>query len=200
MSERPEIIPITATVQQFMKLSGFGRTMVYKLIDDGAIQSVTIGRRRMIILESYRELLERRAATERTLNIISEKMAGNYKRASGGGCWIWIGRLDNGGYGVMSIEGENKYAHRISYELHNGPIPPGLFVCHHCDTPACINPKHLYAGTQADNMRDMAARGRGRKGRSRLPAAVRHEPPPTDGSIDGSEAEMGRKRLENIHG
>lgn len=77
------------------------------------------------------------------------------------GCWVWIFHTDANGYGVKTVAGQKKVrAHRWSYEQSVGPIPDGMQVLHLCDTPACINPDHLVLGTQSDNMRDMAVKGR----------------------------------------
>jgi hypothetical protein len=82
------------------------------------------------------------------------------------GCWIWLGTVSNMGHGrFMNGDGEVVGAHRVSYELFVGPIPDGAFICHKCDVPSCVNPSHLFAGTQADNMRDCAAKGRRARGR-----------------------------------
>ncbi len=76
-------------------------------------------------------------------------------------CWIWTGSsTKHQGYGVIKDKCKTKLAHRVSWELHNGPIPDGLNACHHCDTPACVNSDHLFLGTQKDNMHDAVKKGR----------------------------------------
>lgn len=78
------------------------------------------------------------------------------------GCWLWTGakRDSRVGYGEIRVFGKRMGAHRASYEAFIGPIPDGLFVCHHCDTPSCINPSHLYAGSNRENVMDAVRRGR----------------------------------------
>jgi len=82
-------------------------------------------------------------------------------------CHIWMAaKKKKEGYGKLNngIDTNWILAHRVSYELFVGPIPAGLHVLHACDTPACVNPAHLFLGTQADNMRDMKAKGRSKAG------------------------------------
>lgn len=79
-------------------------------------------------------------------------------------CWIWTASKRNKGYGAFAYTWKGQMihdrAHRFSYRLHLGDIPDGLFVLHRCDTPACVNPAHLFLGTNYDNVRDMHAKGR----------------------------------------
>lgn len=77
-------------------------------------------------------------------------------------CWNWIGQLTDKGYGYIRA-GNEHLAHRVSWQLHNGKIPEGLNILHHCDHPVCVRPDHLYAGTHQDNMRDMVVRNRAAK-------------------------------------
>jgi hypothetical protein len=80
------------------------------------------------------------------------------------GCWLWTASKRHKGYGAFAYTLDGKMihdrSHRFSYRLHVGEIPPGLFVLHRCDTPACVNPVHLFLGTNQDNVRDMHAKGR----------------------------------------
>ena len=77
-------------------------------------------------------------------------------------CWLWSGTMTRAsGYGELVYRGEKHRAHRLAYELHNGPIPAGLCVLHKCDVPHCVNPRHLFIGTNLDNVRDRDDKGRG---------------------------------------
>jgi len=80
------------------------------------------------------------------------------------GCWIWTKGTTTAGYGVLRRDGRAQYAHRLAYEAFKGPIPDGMSVMHSCDRPSCCNPTHLRVGTHAENMADMANKGRQKRG------------------------------------
>jgi len=93
--------------------------------------------------------------------------------AIGDQCWKWHGATTQFGYGQIKSAQKKYGAHRVSWELHYGPIANGLLVCHKCDNPPCTNPKHLFLGTAADNSADCRL-----KGRRKAPRPLRGESNP----------------------
>jgi hypothetical protein len=78
-----------------------------------------------------------------------------------GECWTWSARRDPDGYGVFWYEGKNRRAHRMAWLFTRGPDGmDGKLACHRCDNPSCVNPGHLFLGTNTDNLQDMARKGR----------------------------------------
>jgi hypothetical protein len=104
---------------------------------------------------------------KRVYGPIAKRLKAHLKIDKDSGCHLWTGHRDADGYGLTSAEGKRRVAHRVAWEVANGPIPEGMIVMHTCDNPACCNPEHLQLGTHAENTRDRIKKGRGPGARAR---------------------------------
>jgi hypothetical protein len=98
------------------------------------------------------------------LPITQERIEAKVLRIPEAGCWVWMGSTQVRGYGEIISNNRKHLAHRASYEAFVGKIPKGMYVCHACDNVACVNPNHLFLGTQKQNLQDMVNKGRSTRG------------------------------------
>jgi hypothetical protein len=100
------------------------------------------------------------------MSTVIERFYAAIEKVPEGGCWIWMKSLMCTRYGCIRIDKKTHTAHRLSWQIHNGPIPDGMHVLHRCDVRECVNPHHLFLGTNQENITDSVKKGR-RKGVSR---------------------------------
>lgn len=108
------------------------------------------------------------------LGPIADRFWANVQVLGPDDCWEWQGCTGNFGYGYIHIGGgsQSTVAHRLAYELTYGPIPEGMYCCHHCDNAPCCNPAHIFLGTPADNMADKVAKKRHKWGETHAHAKL----------------------------
>ena len=128
-------------------------------------------------------------AKARNLHAPMLERFGRYIRLDDSGCWIWIAAKNDKGYGVLGrgrrIDGIGR-AHRLSYEFfHCCNLNPEQCVCHICDNPPCVNPHHLFVGSNLDNIKDMIAKGR-------------HKLPPIKYGEESSNAKLNNEKVKII--
>jgi len=110
-----------------------------------------------------------------SLFVAKERIENKVERIPEGGCWVWMGTTTVRGYGQLIKDTKKLSAHRASYEAFVGPIPKGMNVCHTCDNVSCVNPNHLFLGTQKQNLQDMARKGRSTRGEKSPSAKLTEE-------------------------
>jgi hypothetical protein len=112
-----------------------------------------------------------KARVRQSARPIMERFEANVFPEPNSGCHPWMGFVRPNGYGTIHLDRKREYAHRVSWRIHRGEIPHGLFVLHKCDVRCCVNPDHLFLGTAADNAADMVAKGRDRRPLPKLTAS-----------------------------
>ena len=194
----------------FPELSPLARRVSNTLMEDSPVCSHIqwLPECRNCAIKAFRSLLdfvvkEEAAAARRERQMYDFLFSSNLQKrfwshvTKGEECWEWNGSRNRSGYGMIATRGgglDMERAHRVSWRLHNGIIPPYIVVRHKCDNRACVRPDHLELGTQQDNIRDMDTRGRRRNWRMLNPMPKLTEEQVIEiRAADGTFMELGRR-------
>lgn len=142
------------TFSEVLRLTGFKRSFIHARVAAGRFPKRTPAGFSLAEVENW---IAERAREKSAFEI--RRFEEKVDRGPSAGCWLWRGAM-TGAYGSYRLKGAARGAHRVAYEMYVGPIPDGMYVCHRCDVPACVNPAHLFIGDHDANMRDMADKGR----------------------------------------
>ncbi len=115
-----------------------------------------------------------RTLTEKDQGLLRKKIF-SLKSEDSNGCWNWLGAKNNKGYGYIRFRNTSLSSHRASFAAFRERLTNGLFACHRCDNPSCVNPEHLFSGTRKDNSEDMVIKGRQRKPKRNSHCKIGHE-------------------------
>lgn len=126
------------------------------LMNDNQIRAILDKRKKIVLHRTYC----RRNEDCNSNKHLWRRLVNSCVENSDSGCWIWLRHINNQGYGKLTINGRGIYAHRLAFKLYTHKKLGGMQVCHKCDNPRCINPRHLFLCTQSDNMRDCYKKGR----------------------------------------
>lgn len=120
---------------------------------------IKVGYKTPARLAAFREMIKKSAAAK--LRRFPERFWARVNKNTESGCWEWIGKsISTNGYANIKRGGKRGGVHRFSFEMHVGPIPIGMMVCHKCDNKRCVNPSHLFLGSNRDNQVDSYQKGR----------------------------------------
>lgn len=124
---------------------------------------------------------------------LRERFEQKYQPVTETGCWLWTASLGPRGYGNFNRAGSIERAHRVSFELYVGPIPNDLSVLHKCDTPTCVNPAHLFLGTQLENVVDRQMKERNARGERMATSRLTEHDVRMIRADDGTYADIARR-------